>query len=56
MAEFIYRPENYIGPIALDAKPSSECKQYHKNSRIQINIDKEYLKKNFKHILNEDKD
>jgi hypothetical protein len=45
MDEFVYRPENYIEPIALDAKPSEECERYHKNSCIQINIDKEYFKK-----------
>ena len=27
--EFIYIPENYPGPIALDIKPSKELKEYH---------------------------
>jgi hypothetical protein len=35
---FIYRTENYPGPIAIDCKPSKECDEYHKNSRIQINL------------------
>lgn len=43
---FIYIPEKYDGSIALDAKPSKECEDYHKNSCIQINIsDKTILKK-----------
>lgn len=35
---FIYRPENYTGPVAIDCKPSKECDEYHKNSKVQINI------------------
>lgn len=35
---FIYRAENYPGPIAIDVKPSKECDEYHKNSKVQINI------------------
>lgn len=33
----VYVPEKYPGPIALDATPSKECSEYHKNSCIQIN-------------------
>lgn len=35
----IYRPDKYDGPTALNATPSEECKEYHKNSYIQINVD-----------------
>ncbi len=35
---FIYRPENYPGPIAIDCKPTKECDEYHKNAKVQINI------------------
>jgi hypothetical protein len=38
-SSLIYRPENYNGPIAIDIKPSNECKQYHENSYIQTNIE-----------------
>lgn len=39
--EFIYRPEKYDGPIAIDIKPSKECIEYHKNYCIQFNLSKE---------------
>lgn len=43
---FIYRPENYPGPIAINATPSKELKEYHENTCIQINIgDQSYVKK-----------
>jgi hypothetical protein len=32
----VYRTKNYPGPIAIDATPSKECDEYHKNSQIQI--------------------
>lgn len=35
--------------IAIDVKPSEECKKYHENSYIQINVGK-------KNILKSDKD
>ena len=38
MTEFIYRPDNYRGPVALDATPSKECRKYHENSCVQINL------------------
>lgn len=31
---FVYRPDLYSGPIAIDCKPSKECDEYHKNSVI----------------------
>lgn len=44
--EFIYKPEKYPGPIAIDIKPSKELKEYHENSCIQINHEgKTILKK-----------
>jgi hypothetical protein len=36
--EFTYLSENYPGPIAIDCKPSKECDEYHKNSKVQINL------------------
>lgn len=39
--ENIFRPKNYPGPIALDAIPSKECQEYHRNSSIQINMPNE---------------
>lgn len=43
---FIYLPDKYPGPIAMDAKPSKKCDEYHKNSCIQINHEgKNILKK-----------
>lgn len=33
---FVYRPEKYDGPIAIDATPSKECREYHENSLIQV--------------------
>jgi hypothetical protein len=38
MTEFIYKPDNYPGPIALDATPSKECDEYHKNSKVYVNF------------------
>jgi hypothetical protein len=44
--EYVYIPEKYSGPLALNIKPSKECDEYHKNSYIQINIkEKAYIKK-----------
>lgn len=41
---FIYRPEKYEGPIAINATPSKEMIEYHKNSCIQVNMnDKTYF-------------
>lgn len=34
----IYKPENYEVSIVVDCKPSKECKEYHENSYIRINI------------------
>ncbi len=34
----VYRPKNYTSPIALDATPSKECDEYHKNAQIQVNL------------------
>jgi hypothetical protein len=34
----IYRHHNYEGPIAQDAIPSKECKEYHENSCIQMDV------------------
>ena len=43
--EFVYKPENYPGPIAIDMKVSKELDEYHKNAKIQINIGgKTYIK------------
>ena len=41
----IYRPAFYDGPIAINSKPSKECKEYHENSYIQINIDNKVINK-----------
>ena len=35
---FLFRPEKYEGPIAIDRKPSKECDEYHKRFQIQVNI------------------
>ncbi len=42
---FVYKPDNYPGPIALNATPSKECKEYHENSCIQINIENKTILK-----------
>ena len=42
---FVYRPDTYQGPIAINATPSKECKEYHKNSCIQINVNDENILK-----------
>lgn len=39
--EFIFKPENYSGPIAIDCKPSKECDEYHKNSKVYITLNEE---------------
>ncbi len=36
MNEFIYKPDNYPGPVALDAIPSKECDEYQKNSKVCV--------------------
>jgi len=45
---FIYIPEKYPGPIAIDMKPSKECDEYHKNSYIQVNMNNETTLKKVK--------
>ena len=35
---FVFKTDNYPGPIALDATPSKECREYHENSCIQIDV------------------
>ncbi len=46
----IFKSENYPGPMAIDVKPSKECREYHENSCIQVNIDgKSYVKKIIEH-------
>lgn len=40
----VYKPKNYDRPIALNAIPSKECDEYHKNSFIQININEKHGK------------
>lgn len=39
--EIIYRPKNYPGPEALNAIPSKEMIDYHKNAKVQINLSQE---------------
>lgn len=36
---FVFRPINYPGPNVIDMTPSKECKEYHENSYIQVNVD-----------------
>ncbi len=50
MSEFIYRPENNLDPIATDCTVSEALKEYHKNSRVQINISKELMEELIKEI------
>ncbi len=40
--EFVIRPGNYTGPIAIDATPSPEMKEYHKNFKIQVNLPRNF--------------
>jgi hypothetical protein len=35
-AGICYKPKNYPGPIAIDIKPSEECKEYHENSTVEV--------------------
>ncbi len=36
MSEFIYKPDNYPGHLAIDCKPSKELEEYHQQSRIYV--------------------
>lgn len=44
---FVYRPQNYPGPIAQDAIVSDEMREYHKRSKVQINLPKDFDIKKF---------
>jgi hypothetical protein len=43
--EWVYTPEIYTNPSAIDTNPSKECRKYHENSCIQINIDDQTIVK-----------
>ncbi len=42
-AIFVYRPPMYYGSIAINAIPSVELKNYHRNSKVQINFPNTFL-------------
>ncbi len=44
LTDFIYIPPKNYGPRVLDAIPSKECREYHENSVIQINLSNEMQK------------
>jgi len=46
---FVFKPEKYPGPIAINVIPSPELIEYHKNAKIQINVyGKIYIEKIYK--------
>jgi hypothetical protein len=51
--EYVYRPKNYDGPLAIDNVPSEECKRFHENSSIVFILhDGGYLDLNYKKQTN----
>ena len=44
-APFVYIPPVYCKPMAIDCKPSEECKKYHENFKMIMVISDELLRK-----------
>jgi hypothetical protein len=41
---FVYRPPKYEGPIAVDCTVSEAMDEYHKKSKVQINLPRNFSK------------